>query len=198
MTDKPDVLQVIAPRVDLRRAGKEHIGLCPFHSEKTPSFAVSESKQVFYCHGCHEGGDVIAFIQKFDGLSFTEALRALGIDCERKPIARVSPNHQASILLADWLNQQFLLVGARCREVSRYIALADELGDKALSRSLTREWEILADIHEDLQNPDLAGELWGNRGSVELITAGVELEPPEPFPALTADYLKRLEDAVSC
>ena len=72
-----NIIDVISERVILKRAGKDHVGLCPFHSEKTPSFTVSPQKQIFYCFGCTVGGNVFSFIMKRDGISFPEAARVL-------------------------------------------------------------------------------------------------------------------------
>jgi CHC2 zinc finger len=197
--NKPSIVSVIGERVDLRRAGKEFVGCCPLHADKTPSFTVSEAKQVFFCHGCHEGGDVISFIQKLDGLTFPEALRVLGIESNgRRPAPKVSPNRKAATLLAGWLNDQYLLIGARCREVSREIALAEEINDPELVESLTLEWELLSDLHDDLANPAYAAELWESREFIESLTAGVELEPIDPLLPLTDEYIERLENIIRC
>jgi DNA primase len=72
-----DIVDVISEVVVLKKAGREHIGLCPFHSEKTPSFTVNPEKKVFYCHGCHEGGNVFSFIIKHNGISFPDAAKLL-------------------------------------------------------------------------------------------------------------------------
>ncbi|MGB9867838.1 MAG: DNA primase [Bacillota bacterium] len=72
-----DIVSVVEEYVRLRKAGKNYVGLCPFHSEKTPSFTVSPDKQIFYCFGCHEGGDVFTFLMKRENLSFVEAVRTL-------------------------------------------------------------------------------------------------------------------------
>ncbi|HHY38209.1 MAG TPA: DNA primase [Clostridia bacterium] len=75
--DRIDIVEIISERVNLKRAGKNYVGLCPFHSERTPSFSVSPDKQMFYCFGCHVGGDVFTFLMKADGLTFSEALEYL-------------------------------------------------------------------------------------------------------------------------
>lgn len=75
--NRVDIVEVISKRVQLKRAGRNYVGLCPFHSEKTPSFSVSPDKQMFYCFGCHVGGDVFTFLMKADGLTFSEALEYL-------------------------------------------------------------------------------------------------------------------------
>lgn len=74
---KIDIVEVIGERVVLKKAGRHFKGLCPFHSEKSPSFIVSPERQSFKCFGCQEGGDVISFLQKYDGMSFLEALEIL-------------------------------------------------------------------------------------------------------------------------
>ncbi len=71
------LVTVISQRVRLTRRGREYTGLCPFHSEKTPSFTVSEEKGFFYCFGCGAHGDVISFIMQADGLSFSDAVKHL-------------------------------------------------------------------------------------------------------------------------
>ncbi len=73
-----DIVDVISDVVLLKKAGKDYVGLCPFHQEKTPSFTVSPEKQIFYCFGCGTGGSVFNFLMKHEALSFPEAVRALG------------------------------------------------------------------------------------------------------------------------
>jgi len=72
-----DIVEVVSESVLLKKTGKNYVGLCPFHSEKTPSFTVSPQKQIFYCFGCAAGGNVFSFIMKRDGISFPEAARIL-------------------------------------------------------------------------------------------------------------------------
>lgn len=75
--DENDIVDVISEYVRLKRAGNNYLGLCPFHHEKTPSFSVSRSKQIYKCFGCGEAGNVISFIMKHRNLSFIEAVKAL-------------------------------------------------------------------------------------------------------------------------
>lgn len=74
---RTDIVEFISDYVPLKKAGQNYKGLCPFHSEKTPSFMVSQSKQIFHCFGCGVGGDVVTFLMKQENLSFSEAIRYL-------------------------------------------------------------------------------------------------------------------------
>jgi len=69
------IVEVIGSYINLRKRGRNHVGLCPFHSEKTPSFHVSEERQWFHCFGCGAKGDVFKFIMQVDSLSFPEAVK---------------------------------------------------------------------------------------------------------------------------
>ncbi|WZL74657.1 DNA primase [Clostridiaceae bacterium 35-E11] len=73
-----DIVEIISKYVELKKTGNNYKGLCPFHSEKTPSFIVSDDKQYFHCFGCGEAGDVIHFIMKMENLDFVDAVTQLG------------------------------------------------------------------------------------------------------------------------
>ncbi|MBI5560386.1 MAG: DNA primase [Deltaproteobacteria bacterium] len=75
--ERADIVDVISESVPLRKKGKNYLGLCPFHSEKTPSFTVNDEKKIFYCFGCNTGGSVITFLMKHEGFSFPDALKHL-------------------------------------------------------------------------------------------------------------------------
>ncbi len=72
-----DIVDVISTYVALKKQGSNYFGLCPFHNEKTPSFCVSPSKQMFYCFGCGAGGNVISFIMQYENVPFPDALKTL-------------------------------------------------------------------------------------------------------------------------
>lgn len=71
------IVDIISEYVQLRKRGKNYIGLCPFHSEKTPSFTVTEEKQIFHCFGCHAGGNVFKFLMDYKKISFIEAVQEI-------------------------------------------------------------------------------------------------------------------------
>ncbi len=75
--DSVDIVDLISGYVSLKKTGKNHTGLCPFHAEKTPSFSVNPGKQIFHCFGCGAGGDVFKFLELQEGLNFPEAVKKL-------------------------------------------------------------------------------------------------------------------------
>jgi DNA primase len=75
--DSVDIVELISGYVSLRKTGKNHVGLCPFHSEKTPSFNVNPDKQIFHCFGCGVGGDAFKFLELQEGLNFPDAVKSL-------------------------------------------------------------------------------------------------------------------------
>src|SRR5574344_2590642 len=72
-----DIVDVISGYVKLQRKGSSYFGLCPFHNEKSPSFSVSPSKQMYYCFGCGAGGNVFTFLMEYENDTFPEAVKVL-------------------------------------------------------------------------------------------------------------------------
>jgi DNA primase len=70
-----NIVSLVSEYVALKKRGRNHVARCPFHNEKTPSFNVSEEKQIFMCFGCGLGGDVFRFVMQIEHLSFPEAVR---------------------------------------------------------------------------------------------------------------------------
>ena len=96
-----DIIDIIGERVRLRRSGRGYMGLCPFHSERTPSFHVWPDTQSYYCFGCHEGGNIFTFIMKTEGMSFPEALEFLagraGVDISKYKSRNRNNNNSKSL-----------------------------------------------------------------------------------------------------
>ena len=103
--DKINILDVVSQYVKLRKAGKDYTGLCPFHKEKTPSFTVSIEKQIYYCFGCHEGGNALNFVMKYENMGFHDALESLasqyGIKLEHTGESKRPRQHDALSKLAE-------------------------------------------------------------------------------------------------
>jgi DNA primase len=167
---KIDIVDFLSEHITLKKAGRNFKALCPFHSEKTPSFHVSPERQTWYCFGaCHEGGDVISFLQKWEGLEFVEALEILArragvtiskftpTDGSRLKEKLHEINHLASEFYHYILTTHAL--GARARQylIDRHIkketiktfglGYAPDSWD-SLSRYLTRKGYKMADISE--------------------------------------------------
>src|SRR5438093_2694156 len=129
LEDRPNIVEVVSQYLPLRKAGKEHIGLCPFHPDKTPSLSVSEQKGLFHCFGCGTSGDVIDFVMMLDGLMFSEACARLGLADEYAPKPRISAmQREAAELAAAWMAEQRRRINVLLGEVLEKIDLADEVG----------------------------------------------------------------------
>lgn len=100
-----DIVDLVSEYLPLKKAGRNFKGLCPFHSENTPSFMVSPEKQIFHCFGCHEGGDTFGFLMKMEGLTFPEALEKLaeraGVELNQKSGPRLSKEEKENLFQAN-------------------------------------------------------------------------------------------------
>ena len=81
LKQKNNIVSVISKHLTLDKKGKTYWACCPFHYEKTPSFAINEAEQYYHCFGCGESGDVIKFIEKYENVSFVEAVKMLADSC---------------------------------------------------------------------------------------------------------------------
>lgn len=106
LLSRTDIVEVVDQRIPLRKRGSNHMACCPFHNEKTPSFSVSQTKQIYHCFGCGAGGNAISFLMNYDKLSFSEAIEhlasaiGLSLPAENKPLSKNSSNHNLYDLLA--------------------------------------------------------------------------------------------------
>ncbi len=78
VVSRNDIVDVISNYIKLKKNGSSYVGLCPFHNEKSPSFSVSQSKQLYHCFGCGVGGNVITFVMEYENMTFLEAVKLLG------------------------------------------------------------------------------------------------------------------------
>jgi hypothetical protein len=178
ISQRPPIVGVIASYVILRQKGNEFWGLCPFHAEQTPSFAVNPEKEVFYCHACHEGGDAITFIQKIEGVDFKTAIGRLGLG-EYKPSPRQIEIRAEAKRISEWVRALSIKLNTAIRETGDEIRICrltrKELGTGAAGEviereaALIRKWAILCDLDDDLNSPTTVLELWADRASIEHI-----------------------------
>ena len=138
--DRSDIVQIVRSVLDLKRAGRNFKALCPFHSEKTPSFMVSPDKQIYHCFGCGKGGNAFNFVMDYEGVGFVEAVRKLardaGIDVERylssgEAKERLEPHYRA-MEFASSFYRDMLKSGEGAERARSYITgrgIGDELID---------------------------------------------------------------------
>ena len=139
-----DIVEVIDPRVPLKKAGREFQACCPFHTEKTPSFTVSPQKQFYHCFGCGAHGTAIGFLMEYDHLNFVEAIQELangaGMEVPKsagggKPVEDHSPLYQLLQQASDYYQQQLR------RHPDASLA-ADYLKQRGLSGEIAAEFGI--------------------------------------------------------
>jgi DNA primase len=167
-----NIVDVVGDDVVLKRSGRNYLGLCPFHVEKTPSFTVSPDKQIFYCFGCQTGGNVFSYVMQSQGVSFPEAVRAVA---DRYGIE--VPNEHLSAEQKKQLSEKEKLLRINQLAVSffRESLLDPRVGQRALAyllgRGMTRK---IIDSHQLGYAPDqwdgLLGFMNQKRAPMELLT----------------------------
>lgn len=132
---KIDIVELIGERIQLRKAGRNFKALCPFHSEKTPSFVVSPERQIFHCFGCNSGGDLFTFLEEYEHITFAEALKETAARAGVKLI--VSPAR------TDREKKQELIYGLNhlSAQFYNYLLLSHPAGKRAL-KYLTDERKL--------------------------------------------------------
>ena len=121
---KTDIVSIIGERIELKKAGRNYKAPCPFHSEKTPSFIVSPEIQIYKCFGCGESGDVISFLEKYEGMEFYETLKYLA---ER---AGVKLSLQPNSLKGE--PEKFFEINAKAARFYNYVLFNHPSGKSAL------------------------------------------------------------------
>ncbi|WP_201346881.1 DNA primase, partial [Lactobacillus nasalidis] len=134
--DSVNIVDVISQYVSLEKRGKDYVGLCPFHQEKTPSFSVNPEKQFFYCFGCHRGGNVYKFIMEKEEVTFPESVERVAEfanipmpqEYQEQPV-KLNPLMQMHQDAADFYQQILLTtkIGERGLNYARQRELDDEL-----------------------------------------------------------------------
>lgn len=146
--EQADIVQLIGEHVSLKRSGVRHLGLCPFHQEKTPSFTVHSGQQFFYCFGCGESGDVFTFLMKYHGITFPAALQSLAeryqITLPEKPLSRQQQQQRQQ-------RQKLFELNAKVASLFRTYLLDSSQAKKA------RQYLLARDIDPAVQERYLLG-----------------------------------------
>ncbi len=129
-----NIVDVIGQYVQLKKSGKNYLGLCPFHDERSPSFSVVEDKQIFYCFGCGKGGNVFRFLQEIEGVSFPEAVLKVAEDVEyaidpKWQLANSTPED----LNASGRNEKLVRLHEKAADIYHHLLCNTKNGTKALA-----------------------------------------------------------------
>lgn len=127
--ERSNIVDIVGQHVQLKKSGKNYLGLCPFHSEKTPSFSVAEDKQIFHCFGCGKGGNVFQFLQEIEQISFTEAVLKVA---EMEQISLPEEYTDFTTGTADKLSSPFLHLYEKATEFYHHILVNTSVGQPAL------------------------------------------------------------------
>jgi len=125
LLERIDIVDVISPRVSLKKAGRDYQALCPFHAENTPSFTVSPNKQFYHCFGCGKHGTAIGFLMEYEGLDFLDAVESLaqmaGVEVPRRGARGPGDNHANLYAITDKARRLFQNDLANNAEAQAYL-----------------------------------------------------------------------------
>lgn len=147
LLNRVDIVEVVDSRVPLKKKGKEYSACCPFHSEKTPSFTVSQNKQFYHCFGCKANGSAIGFLMEYEHLSFPEAIeelaRSQGIDVPYEGGQRPDPStKKAQTDLYDLMHETDQFYQKQLRQHEQAHTAIDYLKQRGLSGEVAKDFGI--------------------------------------------------------
>lgn len=146
INDRTDIVQLIGEQIKLDKKGKDFWGLCPFHAEKTPSFSVSQEKQMYYCFGCHAGGNAVSFLMEHNKLTFPEAVEQLA---ERAGVELPREEDDGRVLAARQQRERALRIMAWAAEVYHRNLQNPELG--RVAREYLQKRGVSRDMIDELK-----------------------------------------------
>ena len=137
---KADIVQIISERINVKKAGKHFKALCPFHGEKTPSFMISPELQIYKCFGCSLGGDVIDFLERYEGMDFNEAVEYLS--------ERTGIKLESSFFQPKKDREKIVEINELASKYYQYLLLKHKLGKEALAYLLEKRKLTIATIQK--------------------------------------------------
>ena len=135
---RTNIVDVVGQYVQLKKSGKNHMGLCPFHEERSPSFSVAEDKQIFHCFGCGKGGTVFNFLQEIEGISFPESVRRVA---ELEQIAvnyEWSNTEDAGNQENSQHHRELIALHKKAADLYHHVLMNTRIGEPALEYLLSR------------------------------------------------------------
>lgn len=172
---RSDIVEIISDRVLLKKSGANYKGLCPFHSEKTPSFTVSPAKQIFHCFGCNEGGNVYQFIMKIENISFPDSVlllaRRYGINIAEQKVKGVNSSqknilYDVNVMAAEFFQRQLsdLPQGKTAREYLRKRGINDDIVGSFKIGYASSLWD---GIHQFLKKKGISADIQNSAGLIK-------------------------------
>ncbi|OEF96366.1 DNA primase [Desulfuribacillus alkaliarsenatis] len=168
-----DIVDIVGRYIELKKKGRTYFGLCPFHSEKTPSFAVSAEKQIYHCFGCGSGGNVFSFLMNIEGLNFIEILKNLSDEAGIELSIKEENNEEVQ------LKKKLIEAHELAAKYYHYILLETEMGKDAykylLNRGFTKETIIDYQLGFAPDSFDILKKFLVKRGfeQAQLVEAGL-------------------------
>ncbi|WP_086313021.1 DNA primase [Enterococcus sp. 7F3_DIV0205] len=139
---RTNIVDVVGQYVQLKKSGKNFMGLCPFHEERSPSFSVAEDKQIFHCFGCGKGGTVFNFLQEIEGINFPESVRRVA-ELEQIPVNIDWVNTFDSDTTENLQNRKLIELHKKAADLYHHVLMNTQIGEPALNylldRGLTKE-----------------------------------------------------------
>jgi DNA primase len=139
---RTNIVDVVGQYVQLKKSGKNYMGLCPFHEERSPSFSVAEDKQIFHCFGCGKGGTVFNFLQEIEGINFPDSVRRVA-ELEQIPVSYDWSNSIEADSVGNTKNRQLIELHKKAADLYHHVLMNTQIGEPALNylleRGLTKE-----------------------------------------------------------
>ncbi|MEI5988616.1 DNA primase [Enterococcus termitis] len=170
---RTNIVDVVGQYVQLKKSGKNYMGLCPFHEERSPSFSVAEDKQIFHCFGCGKGGTVFNFLQEIEGINFPESVRRVA-ELEQIPVNIDWVNTMESDSTENLQNRKLIELHKKAADLYHHVLMNTQIGEPALNylleRGLTKELIETFKIGFAPQKRDFLSQVFHNEEVAEALS----------------------------
>ncbi|PZL76204.1 DNA primase [Enterococcus plantarum] len=170
---RTNIVDVVGQYVQLKKSGKNYMGLCPFHEERSPSFSVAEDKQIFHCFGCGKGGTVFNFLQEIEGINFPVSVRRVA-ELEQIPVNIDWVNTMESEASENVQNRKLIELHKKAADLYHHVLMNTQIGEPALNylieRGLTKELIETFKIGFAPQKRDFLSQVFQNEEVAEQLS----------------------------